>query len=138
MGGITALAELLVERGGLNETGGRDVDFLRSALSSAIVDCIAFGKSSSRWPCAQSFVELSEACAACAAVKRRELRVDGNPADVSLPFELKEAGARRCCVLDDCDFVASLCLAAVVGESNDAGRFAAEVEGVTCVDVAGV
>ena len=103
IGGITARAELLVERGGLNETGGRDVDFLRSALSSAIVDCIALGKSSSRWPCAQSFVELSAACAPCAfptAVKRREFKELENPADVSLPFELKEAGARRCCDLE--------------------------------------
>lgn len=118
IGGMTARGDAAPDIfGALKETGGRDL-----RLSSDLVASTALGSSSSRWPCAQSFVALSE------ATRRGCVKVARLAEGVLVPFDTEMdsagAGARRCRGL--AASVVSERSAAAVGESGkDAGRLEA-------------
>lgn len=112
IGGMTARGDAtLVIFGALKETGGRDDLRLSSDLAASTV----LGRSSSRWPCAQSFVALSE------ATRRGCVKIAPLPEGVPFDSAPESTGARCCCGLTT--DVAFARFPTVVGESGkDAGR----------------
>ena len=95
--GVDVFGVLLL-RGGRNETGGRCETEVRFSSVGLVLESV-LGRINSRWPCGESFVDLSAEdwadWAASTACRRSWVRAGGGSVDAAATFDLRETRVRR-------------------------------------------